>query len=131
MKVSHLKANPGEKTLPGQVPDLKQADYERIAIGHLTELWTQYGNLTELWFDGTYPVDLHETIKKLIISKQPEAVVWNGLGNYDPKVDNRISNHGIRWIGTEAGTVSTDIWSTASLHGDFSGTGDPSSPVFA
>jgi len=131
MKVAHLHANPGAATLPGQVPDLEQADYERIAIAQLRELWTNYGNLTELWFDGTYPVDLHATIKDLILSKQPDAVVWNGLGMYSATADNRISNSGIRWIGTESGLPGGDIWSTAKLSGDFSGKGDPDSPVFA
>ena len=63
MKAGHLRAHPEEVTLPGQVPNLCQEDYERIAIGHLEELRTRFGELTELWFDGTYPVDLHDTIK--------------------------------------------------------------------
>lgn len=131
MKVSGLKAHPELETLPGQVANLTQADYERIAVAQLMELWTRYGNLTELWFDGTYPTDLHETIKELIMDKQPGAAVWNGLGMYDPTTDNRISNSGVRWIGTEGGHVSEPIWSTAAQRADFSGTGDPNSPVWA
>ena len=131
MKVAHLKANPDAPTLPGQVAGLTQQDYEDIAIAQLTELWSNYGELSELWFDGTYPVELHDTIKELIMSKQPDAVVWNGLGMFSATADNRISNNGIRWIGTESGLPGGEIWSTASQSGDFSGRGDPSSPVFA
>ena len=38
-------------TLPGQ-QNVSQAEFETIALGHVRELWTRYGNLTEIWFDG-------------------------------------------------------------------------------
>jgi L-serine deaminase len=35
----------------GQAP-LSQAEYEALALAQVTELWTQFGNLTEIWLDG-------------------------------------------------------------------------------
>ena len=37
--------------LPGQVL-VTQAQFEDIAFESVKELWTLYGNLTEIWFDG-------------------------------------------------------------------------------
>lgn len=65
---------------------------------------------------------------------QPAAVAWNGLGNYDPHSNDStvLTKSPVRWIGTESGLPkAANIWSTASQKGDYSGTGDPNSPVFA
>ncbi len=37
--------------LPGQ-QNVTQEQFEAIAEAQLTELWTSFGNLTEIWFDG-------------------------------------------------------------------------------
>ncbi len=39
--------------LPGQV-GVTQQEFEDIAFDSVSELWTQYGNLTEIWFDGEF-----------------------------------------------------------------------------
>lgn len=31
-----------------------QAEFEAIALAQVTELWSRFGNLTEIWFDGGY-----------------------------------------------------------------------------
>eukprot|EP00729_Bicosta_minor_P026390 gene26390-17568_t len=40
-----------EKVLPGQI-NISAADYAKITDTQTTELWTQYGNLTEVWVDS-------------------------------------------------------------------------------
>ena len=39
--------------LPGQI-NVSQSEFESVALHQVTELWTQFGNLSEIWFDGGY-----------------------------------------------------------------------------
>jgi hypothetical protein len=39
--------------LPGQ-GNVSQAEYEKLALDQLAELWGGYGSLSETWFDGAY-----------------------------------------------------------------------------
>ena len=80
----------------------KQAKYAKICEQMLTELWSNYGELTEVWFDGgALPPkqggpDMIPLLKKL----QPNAIVFQGpLAN-------------IRWVGNEAGKAGYPCWST-------------------
>eukprot|EP01043_Picozoa_sp_COSAG02_P007806 COSAG02_NODE_240_length_27672_cov_67.291445_13_plen_83_part_00 len=61
--------------------NVTQADFERIAMDQLTELWTRYGNFSEIWLDGGYPLTMLPKMKSLIRTAQPRAVAFNGLGN--------------------------------------------------
>ena len=45
--ISH-QAGASKTLLPGQV-NVSQAEFEAIALAQVTELWTEYGNLTEIW----------------------------------------------------------------------------------
>ena len=40
----------GNVTSPGQVA-ITQETYNAIVVAQLTELWTRYGSLGEIWFD--------------------------------------------------------------------------------
>jgi alpha-L-fucosidase len=51
-----------------------QAQFEALALEQLTELWTQFGNLTELWFDGGYTTDMETKLKALLALRQPASV---------------------------------------------------------
>eukprot|EP01116_Phalansterium_solitarium_P016962 TRINITY_DN405_c0_g1_i1.p1 TRINITY_DN405_c0_g1~~TRINITY_DN405_c0_g1_i1.p1 ORF type:complete len:619 (-),score=278.33 TRINITY_DN405_c0_g1_i1:113-1969(-) len=102
--------------LPGQV-NVTQAEFEAIALGHLTELWSDYGQLTEIWFDGGYTSDMADEITALLSKLQPHAAAFNGLG---------VSANPIRWIGTESGLDTDPVWST----GNGDGNGDPDSPIW-
>ena len=45
------------------------------------QLWTYYGDLTEIWFDGGFSVPgLEQRLLALLNSTQPHAVVFNGCG---------------------------------------------------
>ena len=88
--------------------------YGAIAEAQVTELWTQYGNLTEVWVDSAYPktFDAGALMDKL----QPQAV--------------GTPRNPTTWCGTESGHPSHDagsgpIWSTGGGHH-----GDPTSDVW-
>ena len=49
--VENGQVQPGPIT-PGLQINVTQSQYEEIIMAHLTELYTAFGNLTEVWFDG-------------------------------------------------------------------------------
>ena len=77
--------------------------YNKIALAQMTELWSNYGELSELWFDGGCIPGLEEAIDELSTKLQPRAVHFNGCS----KTNN------LRWVGTEDGQPNYPIWSTA------------------
>ncbi|ROV97404.1 hypothetical protein VMCG_06945 [Cytospora schulzeri] len=50
---------------PGEIR-ITNDTYDEIVIAQLTELWTNYGTLTELWFDGGYSASQMEKIEELL-----------------------------------------------------------------
>jgi hypothetical protein len=96
-----------ETVLPGQ-HNFTAEQYDDVVRTQVTELWTEYGNLTEIWVDS----GLGE-FGPLMVKLQPQAVgtPLNPTG----------------WCGTESGHPSHDVgpgdvWSTGG--GSF---GDPKS----
>lgn len=107
LNVCNRVAGACEKSpLPGQVP-VTQAEFEAIAEEQVTELWTKYGNLTEIWFDGGYTSDMKSRLLALLARTQPKAVGFNGGG---------ISSSAARWVGTEGDMAPqyypNGVWST-------------------
>ena len=52
----YLNANgdnvqPAARLLPGQM-NVTQEQFEDISVAAVTELWSRYGSLAEIWFDG-------------------------------------------------------------------------------
>jgi hypothetical protein len=80
----------------------------------VTELWTNYGDLFEIWFDGGYQADIGANLTHLLNTLQPSAAVFGGSG---------ISPSALRWVGTESGMPQGALWST----GCGSNNGDPAS----
>ena len=60
LNVKNHVAHASKDVLRGQY-NVSQSQYESIALGHLEELWSQYPNLTEIWFDGGYTSDITRT----------------------------------------------------------------------
>ena len=93
----------------------KQARYAKICEGMLTELWGNYGELAEIWFDGGVldpskgGPDMLPILRKL----QPKAIVFQG-----PAAS-------IRWIGNENGVAPYPCWATAPNTRDYNGGGSP------
>ena len=82
--------------------------YNDFYIAQLTELLSQYGAITEVWFDGAngegpngkrqvydWP-RIHRTVREL----QPEALIFSDAGP------------DIRWIGNEKGIAGDPNWCT-------------------
>ena len=94
--------NPGRIDRGQGGDEAKQAAYARICEGMLTELWSRYGELTEIWFDGgALPPDQGGPDLLPILRKhQPRAMVFQG-----PAAT-------IRWIGNERGVAGYPCWAT-------------------
>ena len=103
---------------PGQA-NVSQELYGKIVLAQMRELWANYGELAEIWFDGGCSVPgISENISKLLAELQPHAVYFGGCA------ENNI----IRWVGTESGSPGYPIWSTATNCA--AGLGDPNGNVF-
>jgi alpha-L-fucosidase len=119
--------NPG-RVQPGA--PVTQEVYNSIVLRQLMELWGNYGDLFEIWFDGgVLPpdeggVDLSGLVNKL----QSRAVAFQGpMG-----IPNLI-----RWVGNEEGTAPYPCWATADSTTNADGTviisglhGDPWAPYW-
>ena len=103
---------------PGQLA-LTQPQYEEIIIAHLTELYTSFGPLAEVWFDGGYQQDLKANLTALFAQLQPDVVAFQGEG---------LVASPVRWVGSESGLAPYPCWSTCSY--DSYGAGDPDAPTW-
>lgn len=104
--------------VPGQVK-VSQELYGKIVLAQMKELWSNYGPLTEIWFDGGCSVPgISDQISALLDQLQPHAVYFGGCA--------KSSN--LRWIGTESGMPGYPIWSTAQ--DCRAGQGDPNGNIF-
>ena len=98
----------------GQV-SITQEQYASIVQQQLTELWTNYGELGEIWFDGGFSVPgLEQELLALLNKTQPSVPVFNGCG---------LSPNAVIWIGSESGHAGAPIWNTQT--GCAPGTGTP------
>ena len=102
---------------PGKARSGKKEDQERyneLVIAQLTELWTNYGEFFEIWFDGgcLKPSDGGADIAPLLARLQPNAVVFQG-----PREINSL----VRWCGNEraeAGENCSAIFSYSDMNDD-------------
>eukprot|EP00035_Acanthoeca_spectabilis_P038765 m.55999 g.55999 ORF g.55999 m.55999 type:complete len:711 (+) comp9286_c0_seq2:153-2285(+) len=108
----------GTEWIPGQAR-ITQDQYTQVLLANLRQLWTDYGPLTEVWFDGGFPPNTADPIAKLLAELQPQAVAFQGPGDSV-----------IRWAGTEGGHVSEPFWSAAASS-LAAGKGDPQGAVFS
>lgn len=94
----------------------RQAEYEAMFRAQLTELLTRYGEMTEVWFDGSLVFDVGDILRE----HAPHAMVFQG-----PQAT-------IRWVGNEDGVAPDPAWNAVVFPkeglkwGDYTGAdGDP------
>lgn len=94
---------------------ITQAEYGKIVSTQLEELWSNYGELFEVWFDGGVLSKENggEKILPLLKKLQPNAIAFQGPFPFDNL---------IRWVGNEDGTAPYPCWSTANSTTDADGT---------
>ena len=95
--------NPG-KVVSGDPAEQKK--YNGIVEMQLTELWSGYGYLFEVWFDGGVlpPEKGGFDVLGLLRKYQPEAIAFQGPFGYE---------NNIRWVGNEEGVAPYPCWSRA------------------
>ena len=85
-------------------PRISQAQYVDIVQQQLRELWTNYGPLAEIWFDGGFNVPgMKNSLLKLYNETQQHAAVFNGCG---------LTDNAVLWIGSESGHAPYPVWNT-------------------
>ena len=88
----------------------QQNAYNQKVLEQLTELWTQYGDMFEIWFDGGVRTDnvdgIASAVTSLIQQHQPNAILFQG-----PSSCKNL----IRWIGNEKGDTPYPHWSTSDF----------------
>jgi len=72
----------------------RQTAYERVFRQQLTELLSRYGEMKEVWFDGSLVFDVGDILQQ----HAPGAVVFQG-----PQAS-------IRWVGNEDGVAPYPAW---------------------
>ena len=71
-----------------------QARYDAMYRQQLTEVWSRYGELVEIWFDGSTITPVADLLRKY----QPHAMIFQG-----PQAT-------IRWVGNENGFAPYPCW---------------------
>ncbi len=85
---------------------LAQKEYNKVVETQLTELWSNYGDLFEIWFDGGVlpPEKGGADIVPILNKHQPNAIIFQGPYEF---------KNLIRWVGNEEGVAPYPCWSTA------------------
>ncbi len=121
----------------GMPPDYCQTEeYRRyvkeVVEPQVTELWSQYGELFEIWFDGGVipPENGGPDLVPILKRYQPDAICFQGP---------REHPHNVRWVGNENGLAPTDCWGgtnagearyDGTIPDEQAGVGDPDGKYF-
>ena len=102
--------------------------YNKLCLAQLQELWSNYGDLAEVWFDGGFNKTIQPNVTALFSMLQPGGVVFNGPGEpIGPQ-------NALRWIGSERGYAPYPNWMTTFRNSGVpavAGAGDPDGLIYA
>jgi len=106
----------------------KYIRYSELVEQQLRELWGNYGDLFEIWFDGGH-FARGPDIPTLLTELQPNAICFQG----PPKWHSNL-----RWVGNEQGHAPYPCWSSISDITHYDGTkpignkhmGDPNGKIW-
>lgn len=99
----------------------QQKQYAALCERQLTKLWSRYGEMFEIWFDGgLLPVEQGgPNLKPIYEAYQPKAVRFQG---------SQIGEeNNTRWVGNERGLAPFNCWSATDGDSQFDGTKEDSS----
>jgi alpha-L-fucosidase len=102
-------------------PDYGTDKYNDVFVNMMTELFTNYGPIWELWWDGANgegpngkkQVYDWDRFKKTVATLSPNTVVFSDVGPH------------IRWVGNEKGIAGKTNWNTLDTIGFTPGLGAP------
>ena len=103
-------------TIRGEYRTEKYREYVRHVEAQVTELWTEYGKLFEIWFDGGVvdPKQGGPDLVPLLQKYQPQAMCFQGP---------REHLNDLRWVGNEDGLAPENCWATTNAgDSNFDGT---------
>lgn len=99
------------------ISDEERLKYNEIVYQQLKELWRNYGDLFEIWFDGGVMVDkktgIADKVSDLLRKYQSKAVLFQG-----PLGEANL----VRWSGNEDGSAPYPNWSRADAGTSSGGT---------
>lgn len=101
----------------------KNRNFVKCVERQVTELWSEYGDLFEIWFDGGI-IPKEEggpDIFPLLEKYQPDAIAFQGPVGYP---------HNIRWVGNELGFAPEECWASTDAYGKCGLAGDPEGEVW-
>jgi len=98
----------------------KQEAYNEVFRQQLTEVLANYGDVLEVWFDGSCTIDVSDILEKYAAN----SVIFQG------------PHATIRWPGTESGKLFYPAWNTVNYEDISTGVstqvhGDPNGDVWA
>ncbi len=90
------------------ISDEERLQYNEVVYLQLKELWSRYGDLFEIWFDGGVMVNkktgIADKVSDLLRKYQSKAILFQG-----PLSERNL----VRWSGNEDGVAPYPNWSRA------------------
>jgi len=103
---TYLNTQYPEKRADGSIDMAARKAKSRMIERYLEEVWRNYGEMFELWYDGgVMPVAQGgPDVERLVAKYQPHAVLFQG----PPHMKNLL-----RWVGNERAVAPYPCWSTS------------------